>query len=115
MCDLFFHYCFSCGCRKDTELLCIIFVERIIAAKVIDRVMKKIDDLSHFNVSYLTGSSSGVGGLSSKAQLDILESFRDGRVSACMVLDVIYGKTAFLNYKLLSYFAISTRFLEVGN
>lgn len=48
--------------------------------------MKKIDDLSHFHVSYLTGSNTGVGGLSSKAQLDILESFRDGRVGVFMVL-----------------------------
>lgn len=48
--------------------------------------MKKIDDLSHFNVSYLTGSNTGVGGLSSKAQLDILESFRGGRVGVFMLL-----------------------------
>ncbi|XP_057810425.1 endoribonuclease Dicer homolog 3a-like [Salvia miltiorrhiza] len=74
---------------KDTELLCIIFVERIIAAKVIERVMKKIDNLSHFNFSYLTGSKSGVGGLSSKAQLDILESFRNGRVNLLFSTDVL--------------------------
>lgn len=50
--------------------------------------MKKINELSHFNVSYLTGSNSGVGGLSSKAQLDILESFRGGRVRLFMILHV---------------------------
>ncbi|KAH6774267.1 hypothetical protein C2S51_012671 [Perilla frutescens var. frutescens] len=74
---------------KDMELLCIIFVERIIAASVIERVMKKITDLSHFNVSYLTGSNSSVGGLSSKEQLDILESFRGGRVNLLFSTDVL--------------------------
>lgn len=82
------HYWLLCGCRKDKELLCIIFVERIIAAKVIERVMKKITDFSHFNVSYVTGSNSSVNGLSSKAQFDSLESFCGGKVSVFMVHDV---------------------------
>ncbi|KAI3454024.1 hypothetical protein Pfo_010687 [Paulownia fortunei] len=74
---------------KDKEVLCIIFVERIIAAKVIERVMKKITDLSHFNVSYLTGSNSSVGGLSPKAQTEILESFRGGKVNLLFSTDVV--------------------------
>ncbi|GFP81473.1 endoribonuclease dicer homolog 3 [Phtheirospermum japonicum] len=49
---------------KDKEVLCIIFVERIIVAKVIERVMKKIADLFHLNVSYLAGPfESAVGPL----------------------------------------------------
>ncbi|KAK4422330.1 Endoribonuclease Dicer3a [Sesamum alatum] len=74
---------------KETEVLCIIFVERIIAAKVIERVMKKIADLSHFNVSYLTGSNSSVGGLTPKAQTEILESFRLGKVNLLFSTDVV--------------------------
>lgn len=74
---------------KDKELLCIIFVERIIAAKAIERVMKKITDLSHFNVSYLMGSNASVDGLSSKAQLDILESFRGGKANLLFSTDVL--------------------------
>ncbi|KAG8381903.1 hypothetical protein BUALT_Bualt05G0021200 [Buddleja alternifolia] len=74
---------------KATDVLCIIFVERIIAAKVIDRVMKKISDLSHFTVSYLTGSNSSVGGLPPKAQTEILESFRRGKVNLLFSTDVV--------------------------
>ncbi|KAL0447505.1 UNVERIFIED_CONTAM: Endoribonuclease Dicer3, partial [Sesamum latifolium] len=71
--------------EKETEVLCIIFVERIIAAKVIERLMKKITDLSHFNVSYLTGSNSSVGGLTPKVQTETLESFRLGKVLGDLV------------------------------
>ncbi|KAK4401130.1 Endoribonuclease Dicer3a [Sesamum angolense] len=74
---------------KETEVLCIIFVERIIAAKVIERLMKKITDLSHFNVSYLTGSNSSVGGLTPKVQTEILESFRLGKVNLLFSTDVV--------------------------
>ncbi|KAL0297330.1 UNVERIFIED_CONTAM: Endoribonuclease Dicer3 [Sesamum radiatum] len=74
---------------KETEILCIIFVERIIAAKVIERLMKKITDLSHFNVSYLTGSNSSVGGLTPKVQTEILESFRLGKVNLLFSTDVV--------------------------
>ncbi|XP_041994061.1 endoribonuclease Dicer homolog 3-like isoform X1 [Salvia splendens] len=78
---------------KDTELVCIIFVERIIAAKVIERVLKKTDDFSHLNISYLTGSSSrvGVGSVSSKGQLEIIESFRDVKVTLLFSTDLEEG------------------------
>lgn len=69
-----------CHCRKDTEVLCIIFVERIITAKLIARVMKKITDFSHFNVSYLTGSNSSVDGISAEAHREVLESSCGGKV-----------------------------------
>ncbi|XP_020549446.1 endoribonuclease Dicer homolog 3a isoform X2 [Sesamum indicum] len=74
---------------KETEVLCIIFVERIIAAKVIERLMKKTTDLSHFNVSYLTGSNSSAGGLTPKVQTEILKSFRHGKVNLLFSTDVV--------------------------
>lgn len=61
-------------------MLCLIFVERIITAKVIERIVKKIKSLSHFTVSYLTGSNRSADGLAPKVQKEILESFRSGKV-----------------------------------
>lgn len=61
-------------------MLCLIFVERIITAKVIERVVKKVTSLSHFSVSYLTGSNTSVDGLAPKVQKETLESFRSGKV-----------------------------------
>ncbi|EYU29224.1 hypothetical protein MIMGU_mgv1a0001671mg, partial [Erythranthe guttata] len=74
---------------NDKDVLCIIFVERIMTAKVIERVMCKITDLSHFNVSYLTGSNSSTGGLSPEAQKKVLESFRAGKVNLLFSTDVV--------------------------
>ncbi|KAL0407818.1 UNVERIFIED_CONTAM: Endoribonuclease Dicer3a [Sesamum radiatum] len=74
---------------KETEILCIIFVERIIAAKVIERLMKKITDLSHFNVSYLTGVTLLLVDLHQKVQTEILESFRLGKVNLLFSTDVV--------------------------
>lgn len=51
-------------------------------AKVIERVMRKVTDLSHFNISYLTGSSSS---FPPKAQTEILESFHIGKVGIFIV------------------------------
>ncbi|KAK6129787.1 hypothetical protein DH2020_036494 [Rehmannia glutinosa] len=70
---------------KDKEVICVIFVERIIAAKVIERVMEKISDFSHLNVSYLTGSNSSIGGLSPKSQMEI----HDGKVNLLFSTDVV--------------------------
>ncbi|KAL7112075.1 hypothetical protein ACP275_05G130300 [Erythranthe tilingii] len=74
---------------NDKEVLCIIFVDRIMTAKVIERLMCKITDLSHFNVSYLTGSNSSTGGLSPEAQKNVLESFRAGKVNLLFSTDVV--------------------------
>jgi ERCC4-related helicase len=59
---------------------CLIFVDRKITARVIERAMKKFSQLSHFTVSFLTGGSSSVGALTPKVQKDTLDSFRSGKV-----------------------------------
>ncbi|GJW78864.1 endoribonuclease Dicer homolog 3a isoform X1 [Tanacetum coccineum] len=40
--------------REATKVSCLIFVERIITAQVVDIIVKKIADLSHLEVSYMT-------------------------------------------------------------
>ncbi|GER32493.1 dicer-like 3 [Striga asiatica] len=52
---------------KDQEALYIVLFEKIIAAKVIERVVKKIADFSDLNISYLTGRNFSTE-LPSKAQ-----------------------------------------------
>lgn len=42
--------------------------------------MKKIEHLSHFTVSSLTGGSSSVDALTPKMQKDTLDSFHSGKV-----------------------------------
>lgn len=73
---------------KSDELLCLVFVERIIAAKVIERFMKKLSYLSHLTVSYLTGGRTSVDALTPKKQKETLDSFRCGEVNLLFTTDV---------------------------
>lgn len=71
---------FGC-CRGASHVPCLIFVDRIVTAKVIQRFVKKVTCLSHFTVSFLTGSNTVNDSLAPKMQKEILESFRSGKVS----------------------------------
>ncbi|KAM4077934.1 hypothetical protein ACJW30_12G177800 [Castanea mollissima] len=68
---------------------CLIFVDRIVTAKVIERFVKKVTCLSHFTVSYLTGSNTSNDSLAPKMQKEILESFRSGKVNLLLTTDVV--------------------------
>ncbi|CAN0863618.1 Endoribonuclease Dicer homolog 3a [Linum grandiflorum] len=74
---------------RATEVLCLIFVDRIITAKVIERFVKKVAVLKHFDVSYLTGTSTSVDALAPKLQREILEAFRSGKVNLLFTTDVV--------------------------
>ncbi|KAJ3678564.1 hypothetical protein LUZ60_002367 [Juncus effusus] len=68
---------------------CLVFVERIITAKALERLTSSIKCLSHFRFSYLTGgASSSVDALSLKVQKETLESFRSGKVNILFTTDV---------------------------
>ncbi|XP_050220026.1 endoribonuclease Dicer homolog 3 isoform X2 [Mercurialis annua] len=73
----------------DKEILCLIFVDRIVTAKVIERFVKKVAVLSHFTVSYVTGSTTSVDALTPKIQKKTMESFRSGRVNLLFSTDVL--------------------------
>ncbi|KAK8291997.1 hypothetical protein V6Z11_D06G092800 [Gossypium hirsutum] len=74
---------------ETRQVLCLIFVERIITAKVIERFAKKVSWLSHFMVSYMTGSNTSVDSLAPKMQKETLESFRSGKVNLLFTTDVV--------------------------
>ncbi|VAH67440.1 unnamed protein product [Triticum turgidum subsp. durum] len=67
---------------------CLIFVDRKITARAMERTMKKIGHLSHFTFSSLTGGSSSVDALTPKMQKDTLDSFRSGKVNLLFTTDV---------------------------
>ncbi|KAJ7958428.1 Endoribonuclease dicer-like protein [Quillaja saponaria] len=71
------------------QVLCLVFVERIVTAKVIERFVKHVTHLSHFTVSYLTGSNTSVDSLAPKRQKETLDSFRSGKVNILFTTDVI--------------------------
>ncbi|XP_028797129.1 endoribonuclease Dicer homolog 3a-like [Neltuma alba] len=74
---------------ESKDVLCLIFVERIITAKVIDRLVKKVKFLSHFTVSHLTGSNNSCDSIVPKMQKEILQSFSCGKVNLLFATDVV--------------------------
>ncbi|RDX82989.1 Endoribonuclease Dicer-like 3a, partial [Mucuna pruriens] len=74
---------------ESSQVLCLIFVDRIITAKVIERFVKIVPQISHFTVSYLTGNTTSVDALAPNRQKEILDSFRSGKVNILFTTDVL--------------------------
>ncbi|XP_054779849.1 endoribonuclease Dicer homolog 3b-like [Prosopis cineraria] len=74
---------------ESNEVLCLVFVERIITAKVLDRLVKKIKFLSHFTVSHITGSNSSCDSVVPKMQNEILQLFSCGKVNLLFATDFV--------------------------
>uniref|UniRef100_A0A0D9V9B3 Uncharacterized protein n=1 Tax=Leersia perrieri TaxID=77586 RepID=A0A0D9V9B3_9ORYZ len=80
--QIFHSFSNSCHVR------CLIFVDRKITARVIDRTIKKISHFTHFTVSFLTGGRSSVDALTPKMQKDTLDPFHSGKVNLLFTTDV---------------------------
>ncbi|XP_020248629.1 endoribonuclease Dicer homolog 3a [Asparagus officinalis] len=72
----------------SNQVRCLVFVERIITATVIQHFIKKISYLSHLKVSYLTGGSNSAEALTQKLQKETLELFRSGKVNLVFTTNV---------------------------
>ncbi|KAK5773170.1 hypothetical protein PVK06_049475 [Gossypium arboreum] len=74
---------------EPSQVLCLVFVERIVTAKVIERFVKKVSCLSCFVVSCLTGSNTSVDSMAPKIQKETLESCQSGKVNLLFATDVV--------------------------
>ncbi|KAL6883304.1 hypothetical protein ACP4OV_010718 [Aristida adscensionis] len=70
------------------EVLCMIFVERIMTAKAVERFMRGIVSFSRFSISYLTGGSTSKDALSPSVQRFTLDLFRAGKVNLLFTTDM---------------------------
>ncbi|MQL98516.1 hypothetical protein Taro_031222 [Colocasia esculenta] len=70
------------------EVLCLIFVERIITAKVTAQFIKKVSFLSHFKVAYLTGDNLSADAPTPKIQKETLKLVHSGKVNLLFTTDV---------------------------
>jgi len=65
-----------------------IFVERIMTAKAVERFMRGNVNFSRFSISYLTGGSTSKDSLSPAVQRFTLDLFRAGKVNLLFTTDV---------------------------
>ncbi|KAF1865258.1 hypothetical protein Lal_00004632 [Lupinus albus] len=73
---------------ESIQMSCLIFVERKLTAKLLEKIVKKVSQISHFTVSYITGGNTAVDALTPKKQKEILDSFRSGEVNLLITTDV---------------------------
>ncbi|OIW14956.1 hypothetical protein TanjilG_30675 [Lupinus angustifolius] len=73
---------------ESSKMSCLIFVERKLTAKLMEKFLKKVSQISHFTVSYITGGNTAVDALTPKKQKEILDSFRSGGVNLLITTDV---------------------------
>ncbi|KAG0549124.1 hypothetical protein BDA96_01G228300 [Sorghum bicolor] len=73
---------------SSEEVLCMIFVERIMTAKAVERFMRGNVNFSRFSISYLTGGSTSKDSLSPAVQRFTLDLFRAGKVNLLFTTDV---------------------------
>ncbi|VAH04530.1 unnamed protein product [Triticum turgidum subsp. durum] len=73
---------------SSNEVLCLIFVDRIMTAKAVERFMRGIVSFSSFSISYLTGGSTSKDSLSPAVQRYTLDLFRSGKVNLLFTTDV---------------------------
>lgn len=71
------HYSIS---RMVKDLRCIIFVERIISAIVLHSLLSQVSKLSCWKSKYMAGNRLGLHSQTRKDQMDIVDSFRGGKV-----------------------------------
>ncbi|CAL9247852.1 unnamed protein product, partial [Arabidopsis halleri] len=75
--------------RGDKQKQCLILVERIITAEVIERFVKKEASLAYLNVLYLVGNNPSTNALAQKTQMEIPDVFHDGKVNLLFITDVV--------------------------
>ncbi|KAM0930615.1 hypothetical protein ACQ4PT_000868 [Festuca glaucescens] len=73
---------------SSNEVICLIFVDRIMTAKAVERFMRGIVNFSSFSISYLTGGSTSKDSLSPAVQRFTLDLFRAGKVNLLFTTDV---------------------------
>ncbi|AEE77844.1 dicer-like 3 [Arabidopsis thaliana] len=75
--------------RGDKQKQCLILVERIITAKVIERFVKKEASLAYLNVLYLTENNPSTNVSAQKMQIEIPDLFQHGKVNLLFITDVV--------------------------
>lgn len=76
---------------KPNQIRCLVFIENINTARIIECFLKKTRFLSHVNISYLTGGSYLSGAITTERQRETLELFRQGKINILFMSNMAEG------------------------
>ena len=68
------------------NLRCIVFVERVVTAMVLQSLLSEIKELSWLGTKYMAGNQSGLQTQTRKEQIRIVDAFQEGKVSFLLLL-----------------------------
>ncbi|KAK1273867.1 hypothetical protein QJS04_geneDACA021904 [Acorus gramineus] len=80
---------YACIMREVKDLRCIIFVERIITAIVLQTLLSQVPELLKWKTNYAVGNNSGMQSQSKKEQIDIVDAFREGKVNIIVATQIL--------------------------
>ncbi|KAJ0973480.1 hypothetical protein J5N97_021439 [Dioscorea zingiberensis] len=75
--------------RKVKGLRCIIFVERVITAIVLQTLLSQITELSEWGMEYMAGIRPGRQTQSRKEQIEILDAFQGGKANVIVATQIL--------------------------
>ncbi|RWR74360.1 endoribonuclease Dicer 2 isoform X1 [Cinnamomum micranthum f. kanehirae] len=75
--------------RMMKDLRCIIFVERVISAIVLDSLLSQVSKLSCWKSKYMAGNRSGLHSQTRRDQMHIVDSFREGKVNIIVATAIL--------------------------
>ncbi|KAK1272022.1 hypothetical protein QJS04_geneDACA021027 [Acorus gramineus] len=71
------------------DLRCIIFVERVITAIVLQSLLSQVQELLHWKTKYTAGNHSGLQCQSRREQINIVDAFREGKVNIIVATQIL--------------------------
>lgn len=74
--------------KNVKDLHCIVFVERVVTAMVLAKILSRISCLSFLTCGFLAGTTASLDVMGKKQQQSTLDQFRAGRINVLVATDV---------------------------
>ncbi|XP_068665056.1 endoribonuclease Dicer homolog 2 [Aristolochia californica] len=94
--------------RNHADLRCIVFVERVITAIVIQALLSSVPQLRCWATTYMAGNQSRLQCQSRREQMKIVDAFREGAVNLIVATQILEEGLDVKNCNLVIRFDLST-------
>ncbi|KAL0920159.1 hypothetical protein M5K25_009276 [Dendrobium thyrsiflorum] len=75
--------------RMVQNLRCIVFVQRVVTAIVLQSLLSQLKELSGWGIQYMAGNRCGLQSQTRNQQMGIVDAFRDGKVNIIVATQIL--------------------------
>ncbi|XP_020580814.1 endoribonuclease Dicer homolog 2a-like [Phalaenopsis equestris] len=75
--------------RMVQNLRCIVFVQRVVTAIVLQSLLSQLKEFSGWGIEYMAGNRFGLQSQTRNQQMDIVDAFRDGKVNIIVATQIL--------------------------